>query len=414
MRSPAAALVALVVGLGLGILTAATSHPLLTALASAAQPVGALWINGIRMTVVPLVMSLVLTGVAADSNVRGLGRLGARVLPVYLVLLLAGGVFAALLAYPLLGRLAIDPEVAARVREGLATAPGSVTAMPSLTQRIIEMVPYNPVRAAADGAMLPLIVFAIALGAALASLDAARREPVVRLFRGIADAMLVLVQWVLALAPIGILALTFSLGAKMGAESVGALLYYVVVLSLVMIAYIGVLYPIAVWFGGVALRDFAAAVAPAQAVAISSRSSLAALPSLITGARQRLQLPAAACDFLLPLSVAVFRCNVSLAWVVGVLFLGQLYGVPIDLTALVTVVLTSSLISFSVPGLPSASLYLLAPFLVSMGIPAEGAGILIALDLVPDMFKTTVNVTSQLASTTIAVRRGARDAHLPA
>ncbi|MFN8571725.1 MAG: dicarboxylate/amino acid:cation symporter [Gemmatimonadaceae bacterium] len=407
MKSPAVSLLALVIGLGLGVLTAATSHPVLVALAAGAQPVGSLWINGIRMTVIPLVMSLVITGVASDTDLRRLGRLGARVVPVFLALLLAGGVFAAVLGYPLIGRLTIPPEVAARVRAGLATATGAAAAMPSLTQRIIDMVPFNPVKAAVDGAMLPLIVFAIAMGAALASLDPSRRDPVVRLFRGIGDAMLVLVQWVLALAPIGILALTFSLGARMGAESAGALLYYVVVLSGVMLAYMGVLYPIAVVFGGVSIRDFAAAAAPAQAVAISSRSSLAALPSLITGARERLRLPAVACDFLLPLSVAVFRCNVSLAWVVGILFLGQLYGVPIDLTAMATVVVTSSLISFSVPGLPSASLFLLAPFLTSLGIPAEGAGILIALDLVPDMFKTSVNVTSQLAATAIALRRTA-------
>lgn len=403
LSSTTLALASLVIGLTLGIAASASGSAMLVQVATAVEPVGTLWINGIRMTVVPLVMALVITGVASDSDLRRLGRLGARALPTFLLLLLAGGTFAALVSPAVMAGLTIEPDVAARVREGVATA-AKAPAMPSLTQRIIETIPVNAVRAAADGAMVPLVVFSIALGAALAALEPARRDPVVRLFRGIADAMLVLVQWVLAFAPVGIVALTMALGARMGIDAAGALVYYVATLSGVIFAYTVLLYPIASVFGHVPLRAFASAVAPAQAVAVSSRSSLAALPALISAARERLHLPGSASELVLPLAVSIFRCNVSLAWVVGIIFLGKLYGMPIDATDLATVVVTSSLISFSVPGLPSASLFLLAPFLVSLGLPPEGAGILIALDLVPDMFKTTVNVTSQLAATAIVVK----------
>jgi Na+/H+-dicarboxylate symporter len=161
----------------------------------------------------------------------------------------------------------------------------------------------------------------------------------------------------------------------------------------------------------VPLKAFGPAAAPAQAVAFSSRSSLAALPAMIAGAQERLKLPPAVTGFALPLAVSIFRVNVPMAWVVGALFLSRLYGVPLDTGQMTGLIVTSTLISFSVPGIPSASLFLLAPVLVGMGLPAEGAGILIALDPIPDLFKTMANVTSHLGSVTILARyEGARPA----
>jgi Na+/H+-dicarboxylate symporter len=216
--------------------------------------------------------------------------------------------------------------------------------------------------------------------------------------------MLVLVNWVLIVAPVGIFGLAAALGFRMGADAAGALLHYIITLSAVLLVYIGALYPVAVLIGRTPLRRFALASAPAQAVAFSSRSSLAALPAMIAGAKDRLELPPAVTGFALPLAVSVFRVNVPIAWVVGVLFLGKLYGVPLDLAQLAGLIVTSTLISFSVPGIPSASLFLLAPVLVSLGIPPEGVGILIAVDAIPDLFKTMANVTAHLTSAVILAR----------
>jgi Na+/H+-dicarboxylate symporter len=197
----------------------------------------------------------------------------------------------------------------------------------------------------------------------------------------------------------------------MGAAAAGALLHYVITLSAVMLLYIGAVYPVVATWGRVPLKAFGPAAAPAQAVAFSSRSSLAALPAMIAGAQERLKLPPAVTGFALPLAVSIFRVNVPMAWVVGALFLSRLYGVPLDTGQMTGLIVTSTLISFSVPGIPSASLFLLAPVLVGMGLPAEGAGILIALDPIPDLFKTMANVTSHLGSVTILARyEGARPA----
>ncbi|MGH7520919.1 MAG: dicarboxylate/amino acid:cation symporter [Gemmatimonadales bacterium] len=403
--SPTARVLAgLILGLAMGAVAAATQHPALLAIATAVEPVGTLWTNAIRMTVIPLVVALVVTGVAATADLRYVGRLGARAVPAFIALLLAGGLFALLLAPLALERLAIPADVAASLRGG-ALDNADQPQMPGFVDRIVAIVPANPLRAAVEGAMLPLIVFTLVFAVALARLEPSRREPIVQLFQSVADTMLVVVRWVLACAPIGIFALALGLAARLGAAAAGALVFYMATLSVVLLLFMLALYPLASAVGRVSIARFAAALGAAQAVAFSSRSSLAALPALIAGAQQRLQASPAVTGFVLPFAVSVFRVNVPIAWVVGAVFLGKLYGVPLEVPELLGLILTATLISFSVPGIPSASLFLLAPVLVDLGLPAEGAGILIAVDAIPDMFKTTLNVTSHLTVATIVDRR---------
>jgi Na+/H+-dicarboxylate symporter len=366
-----------------------------------------LWINAIRMTVIPLVAALTVVSVATIGDAKHVGRLGAFAVLVFLVLLVAGGLFTMLVAPFAIDRLTLSPEAAENLRAGFAgAADGARTPvqMPTLVQRIVDMVPINPIKAAADTAVLPVVVFALAFGLALSRIAAERRDAVVMAFRSVADAMLVLVGWILRIAPIGVFALALVLGLKMGVGSAGALLHYVVTLSAVLLAFTIALYPFVILVGRVSPRLFAMALLPAQAVGFSVRSSLAALPAMIAGARDTLRLPSATTGFVLPLAVSVFRVNVPIAWVVGVLFLGKLYGVPVTEGQLLMLVVTSTLLSFSVPGIPSASLFLLSPILVQNGIPAEGVGILIAVDAIPDMFKTTANVTAHMTSAAIVAR----------
>ena len=398
-------LLALVAGIMVGAVVRANGSDALINGVGFFDVIGTLWINAIRMTVIPLVTALTIVAVAQSGDARQLGRLGAYAIGVFVALLLASGALAALLAPLSFERLALAPDVAARLRASLASASSaSVTVMPTLAQRIVDMVPANPIKSAADGALLPVVVFALALGLALTRLPADRRDSVVMLCRGLSDALLVLVQWILGLAPIGVFALAIGLGTKMGASSAGALLHYVLTLSAILFVFTLCLYPVASLLGRVSVRRFAAAALPAQAAAFSARSSIAALPAMITAVRDTLALHPRASGFVLPLAVSVFRLNVPIAWVVGLLFLGKLYGVTLGASALLTLVMTATLLSFSVPGLPSASLFLLSPVLAQYGIPVEGVGILIALDAIPDMFKTLANVTAHLTSAVVLDR----------
>jgi len=402
VTSPSRILLALVVGLVLGAVAAGALTPAMPAI----DVVGTLWINALRMTVIPLVVALTITTVASTADGSRIGRIGALALPVFLTLLVAGGVFAMVVAPLSLDRLSLPAGAAAALRASVQAGPtgGAAPQLPSLVQRIVEIVPVNPVKAAADGAILPLVVYAIALGLAFRRLAEEKRASVLDVFRAVADAMLVLVGWILWVAPIGVFALALVLGARMGVSSAGALVHYVITVAAVLFAFTLALYPVAWLFGRTSPRRFAPAAASAQAVALSARSSLAALPAMIAGAREKLGLGATTTGFTLPLAVSVFRVNVPMAWVVGVLFLGKLYGIPMSEAQLAMLVVTSTLLSFSVPGIPSASLFLLAPVLVDLGLPAEGVGILIAVDAIPDMFKTLVNVTAHLTSATVLAR----------
>jgi Na+/H+-dicarboxylate symporter len=394
-------LLALVVGLAGGIGLDSLQVDLLASLVPVADTVGTLWTNAIRMTVIPLVAALTVASVAGTGASAELKRAMGRAVIVFVVLLVAGGALAMLIGEVAFAGFTLPADVAARVRE-TAVAAGSTPKLPSLGQRLIEMVPANPIKAAADGALLPLVVFALALGFALKQVAPARREPVIEACRGVSDALLVVVGWVVAVAPIGVLALAFALGARLGASSVGALARYIGTLSLVLIIFTIALYPVVVLIGRVPFRKFLAAAAPAQALAAGSRSSLSALPMMISASRDKLGLDAAASGFVLPLAVSIFRVNVPMAWVVGVIFLGKLYGVDVPLLTVAMVIVTSTLLSFSVPGIPSGSLFILAPVLVDIGLPAEAVGILIAVDVIPDIFKTTANVTAHLTATVLA------------
>jgi proton glutamate symport protein len=401
-------LLALVAGLAVGSAVAASRNPTLLIAVSWLEPVGALWVNAIRMTIVPLVVSLLVVGVASGDSLRTVGRLGGSALLLFLGILIAAGLFSAVVSPALLAPLEIDAAAATALRANAASTAGdiaeNVRRLPSVTQRILELVPANPIRAAVDGAMLPLVVFTLAFAAALARVPLTSREPVVGFFRGVADAMIVLVGWAFVVAPIGVFALGATLAARLGIAAAGAVGWFVLVFSVILAAFTVLLYPLAVVGGRVGLKRFAAAVAPVQALAFSSRSSAVAMPAMITAAREKLGLPAAVVSLAIPLAVTVFRVSTPLGWPVSALFLAELYGVQISTAQLASLIATSILISYSVPPIPSGSLFLIAPVLVGMGIPAEGAGILIAVDAIPDLFKTTVNATSHVTAATVLAR----------
>jgi Na+/H+-dicarboxylate symporter len=259
-------------------------------------------------------------------------------------------------------------------------------------------------KAAADGAMLPLIVFTLAFGLALGRVMEETRAPVIGFFRGVSDAMTVLIQWVLALAPIGIFALALALAAKLGAETIGAALFYVVALSALLVASTALLYVFIALFAPTSLGRFARAALPAQTVAVTTRSSMAPLPLLLTSAEQTLGLSRTVTSFALPLASSTFRYCQPLTWQAYAAFGAALYGVHLGAPEIATLAVTSILMSFSVPGIPSGGLYVVAPFLAAVGIPVEVIGILIALDLVPDVFKSLANVTAHLAAVTLVAR----------
>ena len=394
-------LIALIAGLGLGLLVSSTGNPALLATARWIEPLGTLFINAIRMTVIPLVVGSLIAGIAAAPNPSALGRVGVRAFLLFLVTLVAGAIFAALVAPPVLGQFTIDPAAQAALQASAADTSStaeSLRRVPGFAQWLIDLVPANPVKAAADGAMLPLIVFTLAFGIAIAGLKGETRGVVVRVFESIRDAAMTLVGWILWTAPIGVFALSFALVVRLGSSAIGALAGYIALAVVLTVTFTAlVMYPMAAILGRVPLLEFARALLPAQAVAISSRSSLAALPAMIDGARERLRLPDEVTGFLLPLAASIYRIGTAIGQTTGVVFIAQLYGVSLGPAQLASVVLTVVATSFSVPGIPGGSIIIMAPVLMDAGLPMEGIGILLGADTIPDMFRTTANVTGHMA-----------------
>lgn len=395
------AVAALLVGFTAGAVLNAVSESSAQLVLKVADPVGTLWVNGIRMTVIPLVVSLLVTGVTQSRASGDVGRLGGRVLLVMVVMLAGIMTLTAMLAPPLYRLLTIDPQAAASLRASVAGSVGQTPELPTFASWITSLVPVNPVKAAADGAMLPLIVFTLAFALAMRLLPDDDRAMIAGFFRGVSEAMMVMVRWVLALAPVGIGALALSLGIRLGAGAAGAVGFYFASLLGLLVVAILVMYVVALVFTGVPFGTFVRAIMPAQAIAASTRSTLAAIPVMLEAATQKLGLSPTAAGFLVPFSVSVFRLNLTVSWIVGGLFVARLYGVEFPLSSVITFGVAAALLSFSVPGIPSGSLFIITPLFPQVGLPAEGVGILIALDALPDVLKTLLNATAQMTAVTI-------------
>ena len=365
-------------------------------------PIGAMWVASIRMTVVPLVFGLIVSGIAQSQDSGALGKVGLRAVAVFVVLLSLVALMTGVVAPLWYSGMAVDAAAAAALQLSASQASAQPD-LPGFAAWLTSLVPVNPVRSAADGAMLPLVVFAVAFGLALRGIDKGLREAIAAFFGAVADAMLVIVRWVLRASPLGIAALAISLGARVGVGAAGAVGFYLVTHCAILIVAIGMMYPAAALFGRVPLGAFARAIVPAQLVAMSARSSIAALPAMLE-ASDKLRIPRDRSAFVVPFAVSVFRLNVAVSWIVGALFVAKLYGVPLSVTALLSVGAAAVAMSFSVPGIPSGSLFIFAPVLQQVGLPVEGVGILIALDAIPDVFKTTLNVTSHMTATVVAAR----------
>jgi proton glutamate symport protein len=397
------ALIGLMIGLAVGAAVAALRYPALSAAGSAAELLGTLWINAILMTILPLVVSKLIVSIAGSGEPRVVGRVGWRAGALFVGLLTATAALAGVIMPPVFAWLSIDPVASATLR---AAASAPATTPLTASQWVLGLVPTNAIRAAADGAIVPLLVFTVAFAVGASRIPATLREPLVAFFRAVDAAITVLLRWIVELAPYGVCALGIGLAMRVGMGIVSALGYYVVVSSVALIVFTALLYLVVLVGAGVSPRRFAWAVAPAQVVAFGTHSSMASLPAMIEGAETRLGLSQTATGFVLPLSLALFKYSGPMWFVVATYFVGRLYDVAIDPSRAVTIVLVSVVTSFAVGGVPSGAALVVAPVLSAAGLPAEALGILLAVDPIPNAFRTVSNVTGMMAVTVLCDAKG--------
>ncbi len=395
-------LLALVAGLALGAGLAAAGFAGLPQVLAVAEPVGALWVDALRMTIVPLVFALLVSGVAAAAGTAAGGGLAARAIGLFAVLLLAAAAFAAIATPALLAWWPVPGGAAAALQ---ATAPAAAAPIPPLADWLRSFIPANPVKAAADGAMAPLVVFALIFGLAVTRLAEAPRARLLGLFQAIAESMLVIIRWVLLAAPVGVFALALMVGARAGLGAAGALGHYVVVICIICLAVAAANYPLAVLAGGRRPWDFARAVAPAQAVALSTQSSLASLPAMLQAAA-RLGVAEPVAGVVLPMAVSIYRITSAAANMAVAVYAAHLYGVPLGPGQLAAGAAVAAVVSLAAVGLPSQVSFFttIGPVCLAMGVPVGILPLLLAVETIPDICRTIGNVTSDVAVASVADR----------
>lgn len=400
----------LVAGLILGIALSRIAPGAATIGVAVAQPVGSAWLHGLQMTIVPLVFALLVTGIAATVKAAAAGRIAGRAVAHFVAILWATTILSAVLTPLLLDLFPLPADWAAALRAGLTSAP-EVGAVPGLSAFFDTIVPANIVAAAAGDAFLPMTIFALVFGFAVTRLAPAGRATMVGLFQALVDTMLIVINWVLKLAPVGIFALAYGVGARTGAAAFGALAHYILTVSAIGFLVLLAAYPVARLLGGVPIARFARAVAPAQAMALSTQSSLASLPAMLLASEGLGAKPATA-GITLPLAVAVFRATSPAMNLAVALYVAHWLGIPIGPGQLAAGVATAAITTMGSVSLPGTVSFIasVAPVAIAMGVPIEALGLLIAVETVPDLFRTVGNVTMDVAVTMSVSARSDRAA----
>jgi Na+/H+-dicarboxylate symporter len=376
----------------------------------AVEPVGTIFIRLISMVVIPLVIASVFVGVASLGETRALGRMGGWTLGYFLTTTVCAaviGVTVAGLAGVGAGRARpAVPHVEVRL-EG-AVAPPEQAATPRWVQSVVDLVPQNPFKAAADGDLLPLILAVCIFGAAAAAVSRASRQPLVALLMAVNDMAMVVIGWIMRGAPVAVFALIGATVARSGVDLLWSLFAFVLVVVLALALHVGlVLMPLLTIGARMGPAAFFRSVSEALVLAFSTASSTATLPVSMANA-VRLGVPAAVVDFLLPLGSTVNKNGAAVYKAATAVFLANIYGFHLSPAGIVSIVVASTLAAFAGAGVPGSSLVTTMIVLNAIGLGADaaaGIALVTGVDRPLDMCRTMVNTMSNLVGAAFVARR---------
>lgn len=401
-------LVALLAGLALGALVAGEPSGLRGGILGVASFIGTLWLNALKMTVIPLVVALLVVGIARSREAAAAGRIAGRSVLWIVIICTVSALFGAVAIetltrlFPLPGATAHALQAALSGIEQKSAAP-----LPGIADFFKGIVPDNVFAAATNGDVLPLVVFSILFALALGSISERGRTAIVGLFQAFADALLVIVDWVLRVAPIGVFALAYTVGSAAGGSAFAGLGHYVVLISLVGVLVTLAGFPLAIIGGGIGPGAFTRAMIAPLAVAISTRSSLASLPAMLTAVRS-LGVRDEVADVTLPISVALFRATGPAMNVAVAFYVAHWLGIEPSIGHMIAATAVAAVMSYGAVSLPGEISYIssIAPIALALGMPIAPLGLLVAVEMIPDIFRTVGNVTMDVA-VTVAVARSA-------
>lgn len=360
------------------------------------QPIGEAWLNGLQMPLIPLIFALLVTGIAQAATTARTSGMAGRTIMIFAIALVASASVAAIVGTAMLH---IWPVPAGATSALAGASAAEVPGVKPSAEWLLGFIPANPIRSAADGQVVAVVLFALVFGFAVTRIAVARRAQITGLFEALADVLLVVVGWVLWLAPIGVFALALVAGARSGLATAGALLHYIGFIVLICVVVTLLVYPVALGLGRISAGRFARAAFPAQAIALSTQSSIASLPAMIRACDGPLAVRETTRSIVLPLAISLFRITSPPANLSVALYVAAMHGVALGPAQLVIGVLVAAIVSLAAVGLPSQITFFTTtgPICLAMGVPVEALPLLLAVETVPDIFRTMGNVTADMA-----------------
>jgi Na+/H+-dicarboxylate symporter len=381
------------------------------------DPVGKLFINTLKMLVVPLVFSALLLGVVEIGDPKSLGRIGGKTL-IYILVVTGVAVFIGLtmvnLIQPGVGipkelGMSLISEGSAKATEIAGKSEGA-----ELGQLLMNLIPSNPVAAAANGDLLALMVVALLFGIAAAVIRSDATRTFVDATQGLYEICMKLIAWVIELAPYAVACLLFTLTAKLGVDVLKTLVWFVVTVIAALSLHMFVVFPILLKFiGGVSPLWFFKQAEPAMLTAFSTSSSSASLPTTLRVVEEGLNVPRRVGRFVCTLGATANMNGTALFEGVTVLFLAQFFGVDLSMTQQITVLFVCILGGIGAAGVPGGSLPVIVMILAMFHIPPEGIGLILGVDRLLDMCRTTVNVTGDLVGSVLIGKNEPQEAAEP-
>jgi proton glutamate symport protein len=406
--------IALILGLAAGLLANLLGIDPLTDVLVAIEPVGTGWIRLITMVVIPLVFASLIVGTASLGDITKLGRIGGKTVAYYLAttaVAVAIGLIVSNLIQPGSG---MDEAALAGLRSTYGAEGASRVDLaqqaPSIVDVFLNMIPRNPIQAMAEGDMLPIIFFAIFFGASISVLPNEKREPLVTFFDGVNEAAMVMIHWIMKLAPIAVFILIAAVIARFGLDVIASLGLYSVTVVVGLLLHVFVTYFLILkYLGGWRPWDFLKRIREPQLIAFSTSSSNATLPLTMETAEEELGVSREVSSFVLPLGATVNMDGTALYQAVATMFIFQVLVGDISIATQLMNVLTATLASIGAAGVPSAGIIILVMVLeqalAGTGVePAAGIALVLGVDRILDMCRTAVNVTGDLTASVVIDR----------
>ena len=398
--------IGLVLGLIVGLGAAATGNVWLLGLAEGSAPFGTLFINAIRMVVIPLIVTVIFTSIARLGDPRKLGRIGGLTIAYYWITLIPAIAIG-------MATMKVGLRFASEIEMPYANA-APVSELQSIVDFIVTLVPSNPFAAASSGAILPLIVFTALVAAATGTLSVVRRERLINFADDASQALIKLVWWILYTAPIGVFGLIAPVTAKLGWDLLVSLGIFVVCVFVGLALFlIVVTLPLVYFVAGIGPVRYLSGAFGAISVAVSTTSTAAAIPVTLEETTKNLGVSPTIANLLVPLGASMHRPGSALFQGAAVVFLAYLYDVPIPMAAIGAAMFATFLVSLTVAPVPSSSVVTLAPALDAVGVPAAGLAIMLGIDRIPDMMRSGVNVLAQISAAALVNRWAGEAENVP-